>query len=167
MIYHKEIVPDKTDFTVAIFKIPQISKHFSAMLLTLRYVGPFEKKIVLTTEIEWLKPNRQFSELVIQEVTVSMVTNLPFFLLISACYLLSVLSAKLYFLGIGPVHQKLWSFKCTILKTLISSFLEWEDTLMSMKNRMRVIPHLIPERTLKNLEFGINLVLVFPAMKII
>ena len=27
-----ELFPDSTDFTVAVFKIPQISKHFSAML---------------------------------------------------------------------------------------------------------------------------------------
>ena len=34
--------------------------------------------------------------------------------LISESYSLSVLSAKLYFLEIDPVRQKLWSFKCTI-----------------------------------------------------
>ena len=28
----KELFPGSTDFTVSIFKIPQISKHFSAML---------------------------------------------------------------------------------------------------------------------------------------
>ena len=28
----KQLLPDSTDFTEAIFKIPQISKHFSAML---------------------------------------------------------------------------------------------------------------------------------------
>ena len=28
----KELFPGSTDFTEAIFKIPQISKHFSAML---------------------------------------------------------------------------------------------------------------------------------------
>ena len=28
----KELLPDSTDFTEAIFKMPQISKHFSAML---------------------------------------------------------------------------------------------------------------------------------------
>ena len=37
---------------------------------------------------------------------------------------LSLLSEKLYFLEIGPVHQKLWSFKCTMLKTLNSNFLD-------------------------------------------
>ena len=30
----KELFPGSTDFTVAIFKIPQISKHFWAMLFT-------------------------------------------------------------------------------------------------------------------------------------
>ena len=29
----QELFPGSTDFTVAIFKIPQISKHFSAMLV--------------------------------------------------------------------------------------------------------------------------------------
>ena len=33
----KELFPDSTDFTVAIFKIPHISKHFSAMLLNLSF----------------------------------------------------------------------------------------------------------------------------------
>ena len=40
--------------------------------------------------------------------------------LISIYYSLSVLSVKLYFLEIDPVYQKLWSFKCTMLKTLYS-----------------------------------------------
>ena len=40
-----------------------------------------------------------------------------------------MLSAKLYFLEIGPVHQKLWPFTCMMLKTLNSNFLDWEDTL--------------------------------------
>ena len=44
-------------------------------------------------------------------------------------YSLSVLSGKLYFLEIGPVNQKLWPFKCMVLKTLNSNFLDWEDTL--------------------------------------
>ena len=43
-------------------------------------------------------------------------------------YLLSVLSEKRYFLEIGPVNQKLWPFKCMMLKTLNSNFLDWEDT---------------------------------------
>ena len=30
----KELFPGSADFTVTIFKIPQISKHFSAMLLS-------------------------------------------------------------------------------------------------------------------------------------
>ena len=42
---------------------------------------------------------------------------------------LSLLCQKLYFLEIAPVHQKLWSFKCTMLKKLNSNFLNWEDTL--------------------------------------
>ena len=45
-------------------------------------------------------------------------------------YSLSVgLSEKLYFLEIIPVHQKLRSFKCMLLKTLNSNFLEWKATL--------------------------------------
>ena len=51
------------------------------------------------------------------------------FYLTSEYYSLSVLSAKLYFLEIGPVHQKLWPFTCMMLKTLNSNFLNWEDTL--------------------------------------
>ena len=42
----------------------------------------------------------------------------------SEYYSLSVLSAKLYFLEIGPVHQTLWSFNCIMLKTLNSNFLD-------------------------------------------
>ena len=37
-------------------------------------------------------------------------------------YSLSVLSEKLYFLQISPVHRKLWSFRCMLLKTLIQIF---------------------------------------------
>ena len=44
-------------------------------------------------------------------------------------YLLSVVSEKIYFLEIGSVNQKLWPFKCMMLKTLRSNFLDWEDTL--------------------------------------
>ena len=44
------------------------------------------------------------------------------FYLTSKLYSLFVLSAKLYFLEIGPVHQKLWPFKCVMLKTLDSIF---------------------------------------------
>ena len=39
-------------------------------------------------------------------------------------YLLSVLSAKLYFLEIGSVNQTLWPFKCMMLKMLNSNFLD-------------------------------------------
>ena len=45
-------------------------------------------------------------------------------LLTSEYYSLSVLSAKLYFLEIGPLHKKLWSFKSLMLKTLNSNFLD-------------------------------------------
>ena len=44
-------------------------------------------------------------------------------------YSLCVLSEKLYFLEIGPVNQKLWPFKCMMLKMLNSNFLDWEDTV--------------------------------------
>ena len=37
---------------------------------------------------------------------------------------LSVLSEKHYFLEIFPVNQKLWPFKCMVLKTLNSNFLD-------------------------------------------
>ena len=56
------------------------------------------------------------------------------FYLTSKYYSLSVLSLKLYFLKIGPVHQKLWPFKCMMLKTLSSNFLDWEDTLSCTSN---------------------------------
>ena len=49
---------------------------------------------------------------------------------------LFVLSAKLYFIEIGPVHQKLWSFKCTMLKTLNSNFLEWEDIVSQLNEQL-------------------------------
>ena len=48
------------------------------------------------------------------------------FYLTSQYYSLSVLPAKLYFLGIGPVYQKLWPFKCMMLKALNSNFFDWE-----------------------------------------
>ena len=47
-------------------------------------------------------------------------------------YSLSVLSWKRYVLEIGRVHQKLWPFKCMILKTLNSNFLDLENTLKSV-----------------------------------
>ena len=49
--------------------------------------------------------------------------------LILKYYSLSVLSEKLYCFEIGSVNQKLWPFKCMMLKTLNSNFLDWEDTL--------------------------------------
>ena len=43
---------------------------------------------------------------------------------------MSVISTKLYFVEIGWVRQKLYIFKCTMLKALNSDFLDWEDTLI-------------------------------------
>ena len=43
---------------------------------------------------------------------------------ISKYYSLSVMSENLYFLEIGPIHQKLWSFKYVMLKMLNSNFLD-------------------------------------------
>ena len=42
---------------------------------------------------------------------------------------MSVISTNNYFVEIGWVHQKLYIFKCTMLKTLNSDFLDWEGTL--------------------------------------
>ena len=47
------------------------------------------------------------------------------------CSSLNVLSEKLYFLEISPVNKKLWVFKCMMLKTFNSNFLNWEDTLIT------------------------------------
>ena len=44
--------------------------------------------------------------------------------LTSEYYSLSVLLAKPYFIEIGPVHQILWPFKCMMMKTLNSNFLD-------------------------------------------
>ena len=49
-------------------------------------------------------------------------------------YLLSVVSEKIYFLEIGSVNQKLCPFKCMMMKTLHSNFLDWEDTLKWLDN---------------------------------
>ena len=68
-----------------------------------------------------------------------MVTNKPFFTWPRKYYSFTVLSVKLYFLEIGPVHQKLWPFKCMMLKTLNSNFLDWEDTLKFELYRILVI----------------------------
>ena len=46
------------------------------------------------------------------------------FYLTSEYYSLSVLFAEAYFIEIGPVHQTLWPFKCMMLKTLNSNFLD-------------------------------------------
>ena len=51
------------------------------------------------------------------------------FYLTSEYYSLPLLPVKLYFIEIGPVHQKLWPFKCMMLKTMNSNFLDSEDTL--------------------------------------
>ena len=48
----------------------------------------------------------------------------------SVTFPMSVISTKLYFVEIGWVRQKLYIFKCTMLKTLNSDFLDWEDTLI-------------------------------------
>ena len=56
-----------------------------------------------------------------------MVTKLPFFTWPRNIIICAV--CKIYFLEIGPVHQKLWPFECMMLKTLNSNFLDWEDTL--------------------------------------
>ena len=50
--------------------------------------------------------------------------NATIFYLTLEYYLLSVLSLKLYFLEIGPVHQTLWLFKCKMLKTMNSNFFD-------------------------------------------
>ena len=55
------------------------------------------------------------------------------FCLISEYYSLSVLSVKLYFLKISPVHHTLWPFKCMMLKTLNSNVLDY--TLRDSKVR--------------------------------
>ena len=73
--------------------------------------------------------------------------------LISKYYSLCVLSAKLYFLEIDPVHQKLWSFKCMVLKTLNSNFLEWEDTLNQWLLLVNFIGFISPELAGKLLDF--------------
>ena len=67
-----------------------------------------------------------------------MVTKLPFLCLTSEYYSLSALSAKLYFLEIGPVHQKLWPFKCMMLKMLNSNVLDREDTLKLVRMKTDV-----------------------------
>ena len=61
------------------------------------------------------------------------------FYLTSGNYSLSVLSAKLYSFEIIPLHQKLWPFKCMMLKMLNSNFLGWEDTLSSTRHGVRIV----------------------------
>ena len=52
-------------------------------------------------------------------------------------YSLSVLSEKLYFLEIGTVNQKLWPFKCMMLKTLNSNFLDTLKVLLPWRGCWR------------------------------
>ena len=58
------------NFQITLHVVATSSWHFGKLVLF--------QNIVLTTEVECLKPNRHFSKLAIQEVTVSMVTKLPF-----------------------------------------------------------------------------------------
>ena len=53
------------------------------------------------------------------------------FYLTSEYYSLSMLSAKFYFLEIGPVHKMLWPFTCMMPEMLNSDFLHREDTFTS------------------------------------
>ena len=67
--------------SIKLLKSDEFSNNFACCcnkLLALKYVGPFQKNFVLTTKFERLKRKRHFSEFVIQEVTVFMVTKLPF-----------------------------------------------------------------------------------------
>ena len=54
-----------------------------------------------------------------------------------------MLSEKLYFLEIGPVNQKLWPFKCMMLKMLNSNILD-------LKSVHSVLAHLAYKRSVKN-----------------
>ena len=51
---------------------------------------------------------------------------------------MSVISTELYFVEIGWVRQQLQIFKCTMLKTLNSDFLDWEDTLIKRSQASQV-----------------------------
>ena len=51
-----------------------------------------------------------------------------------------MLSAKLYFLEIALVHQKLLSVKCAMLKTLNSNFLDCKDTLNCLETVQAIMP---------------------------
>ena len=80
-------------------------------MLTKNYL--FQKKKCFKYRISMI-PNCHFSELQIQKVMVPMAGNFP----------TSVISTKLYFVEIGREHQKLQIFKCTMLETLNSDFLD-------------------------------------------
>ena len=69
-------------------------------------------------------------------------------------YLLSVVSEKIYFLKIGSVNQK-WPFKCMMLKTLHSNFLDWEDTMETFYVCPRAVKDLLITSCPKNLCFQI------------
>ena len=58
--------------------------------------------------------------------------NATILYLTSKYFSLSVLSVKLYFIEIGPIPAKLWSFECMMMKTLNSNFLEWKVTFMHL-----------------------------------
>ena len=58
---------------------------------------------------------------------------------------------KFYFLEIGPVNQKLWPFKCMMLKKLNSNFLDWEDNSCDGNYSFEFCP-LYAARALKSLK---------------
>ena len=76
--------------------------------------------------------------------------NKATFLYLGTEYSLSVLSGKLCFLEIGPEHQKLWSFKYTMLKTLNSNFFECEDTSTSCLCVMKIYFNFNSQRNGRN-----------------
>ena len=63
-----------------------------------------------------IKAKQAFSELVIQEVMVSRQQSYYFAFDFSKFFIVFAV-CQTYFLEIGPVHQKVWSFKCMMLKT--------------------------------------------------
>ena len=56
----KELFPGSTDFTVAIFKVPQISKHFSVMLKALRLSPQSLFILRKLPESNWIKNHLLF-----------------------------------------------------------------------------------------------------------
>ena len=84
-------------------------------------------------QIEWTKANRLYKQATQVLCTYHLKdysihgNKASILCLASEYYLLTVLPAKLYCFEIGPVDQKVWSFKCTMCtmrKTLNSNFLE-------------------------------------------